>query len=110
MEKFTEEMENEKESSDNNDQQGDCPGSPKKSDDNEIIINFNEDLLCEHNALKTPDTSRKLVPQEVWTILKKYFPGAQEYPVTTSPCSNCVVRGSLEFEKLNHFNKYPHYG
>ncbi|XP_012261445.2 ubiquitin carboxyl-terminal hydrolase 48-like isoform X2 [Athalia rosae] len=92
MEKFTEDMENEKAASDNNEQPGEDAGSPKEMEENEKIINFNEDLQCEHNSLKTPDASRKLVPQEVWVVLEKYFPTAQKYPITTSPCSVCVER------------------
>ncbi|XP_046432124.1 ubiquitin carboxyl-terminal hydrolase 48-like isoform X1 [Neodiprion fabricii] len=92
MEKFTEVMENEKETSDNNENQGDRAGSPKENEESEVILSFNEDLLCEHNSLKTPDASRKLVPIEVWTILQKYFPNAQQYPITTSPCTTCVER------------------
>lgn len=102
MEKFTEEMENEKETSDKNEDPVERPSSPKDNEEHEIIINFNEDLLCEHNALKTPDASRKLVPLEVWTILRKYFPDAQEYPITTSPCSDCVVW--IEFLSLETFS------
>ncbi|XP_036150538.1 ubiquitin carboxyl-terminal hydrolase 48-like [Monomorium pharaonis] len=67
----------------------DSPKEVEENKENEIIINFNEDLLCEHKSLKTADSSRKVIPQEAWSILKKYFPDANEYPVGSSSCSIC---------------------
>ncbi|XP_011643661.1 ubiquitin carboxyl-terminal hydrolase 48-like isoform X2 [Pogonomyrmex barbatus] len=70
----------------------DCPKEVEENKENEIIINFNEDLLCEHKSLKTADSSRKVIPQEAWSILKKYFPDSNEYPVGSSSCSICEER------------------
>ncbi|XP_011699753.1 PREDICTED: ubiquitin carboxyl-terminal hydrolase 48-like isoform X2 [Wasmannia auropunctata] len=69
----------------------DCPKEVEENKENEII-NFNEDLLCEHKSLKTADSSRKVIPQEAWSILKKYFPDSKEYSVGSSSCSICEER------------------
>ncbi|XP_046838615.1 ubiquitin carboxyl-terminal hydrolase 48-like isoform X1 [Vespa crabro] len=102
MEKFTEDMEQEIEREDrensrltedenkNGDKDNDeCTKEVEDGEENEVVLNFNEDLLCEHNLLKTPDSSRKIVPREVWTILRKYFPNSKEYPFGNSSCSIC---------------------
>lgn len=103
MEKFTDDMEQEIEDEDCQDPNG--PRDESKSaakenerlkemienEENEIIIYFNEDLLCEHGSLKTPDSSRKIVPREAWVILRKYFPESKEYPVGSAACSICEV-------------------
>lgn len=68
------------------------PKGIEESDDNEVVLKFNEDLLCEHHALKTPDSSRKFVPTTAWNILKKYFPEAKEYPVDTPSCCHCEAK------------------
>ncbi|XP_043280492.1 ubiquitin carboxyl-terminal hydrolase 48-like isoform X2 [Venturia canescens] len=65
---------------------------PEESEENEAVINFNEDLLCEHGALKTPDSSRKIVPAVAWSILKKYFPESKEYPLSTNSCIICEAK------------------
>ncbi|XP_018404370.1 PREDICTED: ubiquitin carboxyl-terminal hydrolase 48-like isoform X1 [Cyphomyrmex costatus] len=70
----------------------DCPKEVEENKENEVIINFNEDLLCEHKSLKTADSSRKVIPQEAWLILKKYFPDSKEYLVGSSSCSICEER------------------
>ncbi|XP_070155965.1 ubiquitin carboxyl-terminal hydrolase 48 isoform X1 [Polyergus mexicanus] len=67
----------------------DCPKEVEENEESEIIINFNEDLLCEHNSLKTADSSRKVIPQEAWSILRKYFPDSKEYSIGSSSCSIC---------------------
>lgn len=72
----------------------DCPKEVEENKENEAIINFNEDLLCEHKSLKTADSSRKVIPQEAWSILKKYFPDSNEYPVGSASCSICEVNNS----------------
>lgn len=74
----------------------DCPKEVEENKENETIINFNEDLLCEHKSLKTADASRKVIPQEAWLILVKYFPDSKEYPVgASSSCSVCEVNKFL---------------
>lgn len=69
----------------------DYPKEVEENKENETIISFNEDLLCEHKSLKTADSSRKVIPQEAWSILKKYFPDSKEYPVGSPSCSICEV-------------------
>lgn len=69
----------------------DCPKEMEESEENEVIINFNEDLLCEHNSLKTAVSSRKVIPREAWTILRKYFPDSREYPINSTACFICEV-------------------
>jgi len=69
----------------------DCPKEVEENEENEIIINFNEDLLCEHNSLKTADSSRRVIPQEAWLILRKYFPDSKEYSIGSSSCAICEV-------------------
>ncbi|OAD55682.1 Ubiquitin carboxyl-terminal hydrolase 48 [Eufriesea mexicana] len=101
MEKFTDDMEQEIENEDCQDPNGpprDSKSANKESErlkergeneENEIIIYFNEDLLCEHGSLKTPDSTRKIVPCEAWMILRKYFPESKEYPIGSMSCSIC---------------------
>ncbi|KAK2577520.1 hypothetical protein KPH14_003612 [Odynerus spinipes] len=102
MEKFSEYMEQEieredhpsarffEEQSNNFDKDNyECTKEPEEGEENETVINFNEDLLCEHSLLKTPDSSRKIVPREAWAILRKYFPTSKEYPLGTALCSIC---------------------
>lgn len=103
MEKFMEDMEHEIEDEDCQDphaSRGDRKSSNKESEGskeadesegNEIILYFNEDLLCEHGSLKTPDSTRKVVPGEAWTTLRKYFPESKEYAIGSASCSICEV-------------------
>lgn len=99
MESFLEDMEQEVDDCQDTSQEeknsakdgNDCPKEMEENEGNEIIINFNEDLLCEHNSLKTADSSRKVIPQEAWSILRKYFPDSKEYPVGSSSCLICEV-------------------
>ncbi|XP_053599111.1 ubiquitin carboxyl-terminal hydrolase 48 [Microplitis demolitor] len=58
-------------------------------DEADRILNFNEDLHCEHGELRTPDAGRKIVPAAAWSILKKYFPKAAEYPYGAAACMLC---------------------
>ncbi|XP_076229795.1 ubiquitin carboxyl-terminal hydrolase 48 isoform X3 [Nomia melanderi] len=101
MEKFTDDMEREVEDEDGQTMNGppedsksiskenEGPKEVEESEENEVILYFNEDLLCEHSSLKTPDSTRKVVPREAWTILRKYFPESKEYPIATPSCSIC---------------------
>lgn len=95
MEMFLESMKQEiddyQEENKNVDKDGnDCPKEIEENEDHEVI-NFNEDLLCEHDALKTVDSSRRVIPQEAWLILRKYFPDSKEYPIGSQSCSICEV-------------------
>ncbi|XP_060828211.1 ubiquitin carboxyl-terminal hydrolase 48-like isoform X2 [Bombus pascuorum] len=102
MEKFTDDMEQEIEDEDCQDPSGSQEDSkigtskeseglkePVEGEENEVIIYFNEDLLCEHSSLKTPDSTRKIVPREAWVILRKYFPESKEYSIGAASCSIC---------------------
>lgn len=104
MEKFTDDMEQEIEDEDCQDPGGSQEDSksgtskeseglkePVEGEENEVIIYFNEDLLCEHSSLKTPDSTRKIVPREAWVILRKYFPESKEYSIGAASCSICEV-------------------
>lgn len=119
MEKFTEDMEHEVEDEDCQDpndpkvdtkvvrKENEGPKEIEESEENEVIIYFNEDLLCEHNSLKTPDSTRKVVPREAWTILRKYFPESKEYPIGSGSCSICEVRSLLLFVSERKLNIFP---
>ncbi|XP_020280412.1 ubiquitin carboxyl-terminal hydrolase 48-like isoform X2 [Pseudomyrmex gracilis] len=95
MESFQEGMEHEtnecREESRNADKDvsNECPKEMEENEENEGVINFNEDLLCEHNSLKTADSSRRVIPQEAWSILRKYFPDSKEYSIGSPSCSIC---------------------
>ncbi|XP_067214471.1 ubiquitin carboxyl-terminal hydrolase 48-like isoform X2 [Linepithema humile] len=94
MEMFLEDMKQKiddcQEENKNVDKDGnDCPKEIEENEDHEVIINFNEDLLCEHDALKTADSSRRVIPQEAWLILRKYFPDSKEYPIGSQSCLIC---------------------
>ncbi|XP_033330850.2 ubiquitin carboxyl-terminal hydrolase 48 isoform X1 [Megalopta genalis] len=101
MEKFIDEMEHEIQDEDgqtSNEPEEDSKSSGKdsegakeveESEENEVILYFNEDLLCEHGSLKTPDSTRKVVPREAWVTLRKYFPESKEYPISSPSCSIC---------------------
>ncbi|XP_017788014.1 PREDICTED: ubiquitin carboxyl-terminal hydrolase 48-like [Habropoda laboriosa] len=101
MEKFMDDLEQEIEAEDYSDPNGpqketkivtkksEALKEPGEGEENEIILYFNEDLLCEHNSLKTPDSSRKVVPREAWMNLQKYFPESKEYVVGSASCSIC---------------------
>lgn len=97
MESFQEGMEHEtndcQEESRNVDKDvnNECPKETEENEDNEGVINFNEDLLCEHNSLKTADSSRRVIPHEAWSILRKYFPDSKEYSIGSPSCSICEV-------------------
>ncbi|XP_017884994.1 ubiquitin carboxyl-terminal hydrolase 48-like [Ceratina calcarata] len=101
MEKFTEDMEQAIENEDCQDsnspredrmtrnKETETLTEIREGEENEVILYFNEDLLCEHGSLKTPDSTRKIVPREAWTILRKYFPQSKEYLIGSASCSIC---------------------
>lgn len=37
------------------------------------------------------ENNRRLVPEEVWRMLKKYFPNVNEFTSDASPCGDCKV-------------------
>lgn len=54
---------------------------------------FNEDLLCSVHGNLSPDLStRRLVPQAIWLVLKKYFPAAREFSCYSPVCHNCKTQ------------------
>ncbi|XP_076293641.1 ubiquitin carboxyl-terminal hydrolase 48 isoform X2 [Lasioglossum baleicum] len=104
MEKFLDDLEREIRNEDGQSSNGpeeDSKSSSKESEgskdveeseENEAILYFNEDLLCEHGSLKTPVSSKKVVPKEAWVILRKFFPEAKEYSNTSPACSICAEK------------------
>uniref|UniRef100_A0A3Q3GMV3 Ubiquitin carboxyl-terminal hydrolase 48 n=1 Tax=Kryptolebias marmoratus TaxID=37003 RepID=A0A3Q3GMV3_KRYMA len=52
---------------------------------------FNEDLVCSHGGLSILESERKLVSDEVWTKLRKYFPKAPEFNQNQDPCQQCLT-------------------
>ncbi|XP_066597829.1 ubiquitin carboxyl-terminal hydrolase 48-like isoform X2 [Prorops nasuta] len=98
MEKFLEEMEHElpeENCQEDEKKENDGPRETDEPERTEVVINFNEDLLCEHHSLKTPDSSRKIVPQEAWQVFKRYFPDTKEYPIGSASCVVCEEK--MEF-------------
>ncbi|XP_076751475.1 ubiquitin carboxyl-terminal hydrolase 48 [Xylocopa sonorina] len=101
MEKFMDDLEQEiqeEDCQDPNGSQEDSKSANKErerlkesgdGEESEVILYFNEDLLCEHGSLKTPDSTRKIVPREAWVLLRKYFPESKEYSIGAASCSIC---------------------
>ncbi|XP_065220051.1 ubiquitin carboxyl-terminal hydrolase 48-like isoform X2 [Planococcus citri] len=50
---------------------------------------FNDDLLCFHGNLCVEENNRRLVSEEVWRLLKKYFPSTNEFTLLSQPCGLC---------------------
>ncbi|XP_011305311.1 ubiquitin carboxyl-terminal hydrolase 48 [Fopius arisanus] len=93
MERLEGETSNDNDSEQTNDQKPSDNQKEEIEEESEPIMNFNEDLLCEHGGLRTPDdSSRKVIPGAAWRILQKYFPKAAEYPSGTEPCIICEER------------------
>ena len=42
--------------------------------------------------LSTDSGCRRLVPADIWTRLKAYFPDAPEFSINTEECDLCKVR------------------
>lgn len=101
-EKFNEELNEKFNIQQSNQQNGNEEPSVEEEDENDVL-NFNEDLLCEHNCLRTPDSSRKVVPKEAWDILRKYFPEAREFSIQANPCNICEVRFFSSFFLISTF-------
>ena len=55
---------------------------------------FNEDVLCaKHKCLTYHDLDRRVISDDAWGRLKRYFPNAPELSVQNSePCNLCQVR------------------
>ncbi|GFG35467.1 hypothetical protein Cfor_09123, partial [Coptotermes formosanus] len=50
---------------------------------------FNDDVICTHGNLSTEESQRRLVPQQVWDILRSYFPFAKPFKQDATPCVSC---------------------
>lgn len=58
---------------------------------------FNDDLLCRSHRSLTPDTHcRRLVPKDVWEILRSYFPNCPEFKRDEPVCAKCVLQSQVE--------------
>ncbi|XP_062513728.1 ubiquitin carboxyl-terminal hydrolase 48-like isoform X2 [Corticium candelabrum] len=78
----------------------------KESEKDKIVVErfFNHELLCEeHGNFTANESDRRLVPCEVWSCLKEYFPDAPEFPALHLVCKECVQKchaTALEKDKL----------
>ncbi|TRY79895.1 hypothetical protein TCAL_10043 [Tigriopus californicus] len=52
-------------------------------------LHFNSDIVCEHGELSPLAANRRLVSSEVWTILKRYFPGTPSFERSHVTCPQC---------------------
>jgi len=67
-------------------------GGGGSQDSEEECVRFNEDLLCEQHKGLDPDyAGRKLVPESVWTRLRRYFPHCPEFDAQQFPCEQCTA-------------------
>ncbi|KAK3102469.1 hypothetical protein FSP39_011588 [Pinctada imbricata] len=63
-----------------------------KNESMELVLQFNEDLLCQYHGDLDPDVScRKLIPEKIWNRLKEYFPNCPEYESDAPVCSKCCT-------------------
>ncbi|XP_059474435.1 ubiquitin carboxyl-terminal hydrolase 48-like [Neocloeon triangulifer] len=81
-------------------------GHTSPFDMKEFILN--SDLVCEHGALSTNESLRRLVPKVVWNTLKLYFPNSLEFPLQTETCETCQdhdLKDSVKLEERVEFAK-----
>lgn len=52
-------------------------------------LGFNDDAICVHGNLNVDESSRRLVPPRIWSILQSYFPAAKEFSRTSQVCQAC---------------------
>lgn len=58
---------------------------------------FNYDLLCRSHRSLIPDQNcRRLVPKDVWEILRSYFPNCPEFKRDEPVCEKCVLQSQME--------------
>ncbi|CAG0879876.1 unnamed protein product, partial [Darwinula stevensoni] len=50
---------------------------------------FNDDLLCCHQALIPDPSVRRLIPEDAWEILRDHFPQAPDFLQDSPICSDC---------------------
>ncbi|GAB1608056.1 hypothetical protein Ahia01_001089700 [Argonauta hians] len=79
---------------------GDCPSDNSNKCSEET--SFNNDLLCTpHRSLKPEVGCRRLVPPDVWKILRSYFPKCPQYQRDDAVCAKCVVASQMEQQTLD---------
>lgn len=80
-----------------------CGPEPQDGTGDEERKTFNEDILCCHGGLCILETERRLVPEEVWSKLRAYFPKAPQFNQDKEPCQQCLrlEREGKENEALN---------
>ncbi|PNF30007.1 hypothetical protein B7P43_G06214 [Cryptotermes secundus] len=62
----------------------------KDSDEQEEVEEgFNEDIICTHGHLCVEESRRRLVPHQVWDILRSYFPSSKPFTQDAKPCISC---------------------
>ncbi|KAL1139921.1 hypothetical protein AAG570_006898 [Ranatra chinensis] len=69
-------------------------GYARSDDDEDEDEDFNEDIVCTHGNMVHEDAARRFVTENVWAILKSYFPNAREFPRETEPCHHCQCLAS----------------
>ncbi|WAR25209.1 UBP48-like protein [Mya arenaria] len=77
-----------------------------ENNDHDDCVQFNEDLLCDvHSGLDPDPTCRKLVPECVWSKLKRYFPDCPEFELECGTCEKCMANIVAE-NKYRDENKH----
>ncbi|XP_033744613.1 ubiquitin carboxyl-terminal hydrolase 48-like [Pecten maximus] len=71
---------------------------PVKEEEEGQDMNFNFDVLCDHDKLDPDISCRKLVPDHVWNRLRQYFPDCPEFPQGTPSCDLCNKMNKEEQE------------
>ncbi|XP_014778290.1 ubiquitin carboxyl-terminal hydrolase 48 [Octopus bimaculoides] len=79
---------------------GDCPSDNSNKWSEET--GFNNDLLCTpHRALNPEVNCRRLVPRDVWEILRSYFPKCPEFQRDVAVCAKCVLQSQVEQQNID---------
>ncbi|XP_031556850.1 ubiquitin carboxyl-terminal hydrolase 48-like [Actinia tenebrosa] len=73
-------------------------------EEEEDLMKFNEDLMCEHGNLSANATCRKLIQESIWQRLLYYFDSAREFPEDHPICQQCQVESEDE-RKIQELNK-----
>ncbi|XP_034233930.1 ubiquitin carboxyl-terminal hydrolase 48-like [Thrips palmi] len=59
------------------------------ADEGSHTLGFNDDAICDHGELNIDESSRRLVPPQIWAIFLSYFPHAKEFPRSSHVCCIC---------------------
>ncbi|KAM9297028.1 ubiquitin carboxyl-terminal hydrolase 48 [Gastrophryne carolinensis] len=65
--------------------------NPEEKSEDDSELGFNEDVVCQHGALSTLESERRLISDAAWHKLREYFPAAPEFPHSRDPCVQCKV-------------------